>query len=90
VARTVAFHNTPVHSSSMNVAGCELAVLATRCLSRRLPDLTPVIGISRAEDDAIQAEATEADLSRDFTRPAQTSEESGPRLLKMAQPPEDA
>ena len=36
------FHYTPKHGSWLNVAECELAVLATQCLDRRLPDLATV------------------------------------------------
>ena len=42
LARKLEFHHTPVHGSWLNIAECELAVLATQCLDRRLPDLTTV------------------------------------------------
>ena len=42
LAKKLAFHHTPVHGSWLNVAECELAVLATQCLDRRLPDLATV------------------------------------------------
>ena len=42
LARKLEFHHTPVHGSWLNVAECELAVLATQCLDRRLPDLATV------------------------------------------------
>ena len=42
IARKVEFHRTPKHGSWLNVAECELAVLATQCLDRRLPDLVTV------------------------------------------------
>ena len=35
-------HYTPKHGSWLNVAECELAVLANQCLNRRLPDLATV------------------------------------------------
>jgi hypothetical protein len=42
LAKKLAFHHTPKHGSWLNVAECELAVLATQCLDRRLPDLLTV------------------------------------------------
>ena len=42
IARKLAFHHTPKHGSWLSVAECELAVLATPCLDRRLPDLAIV------------------------------------------------
>jgi hypothetical protein len=41
-AKQLEFHHTPVHGSWLNIAECELAVLATQCLDRRLPDLATV------------------------------------------------
>jgi DDE superfamily endonuclease len=42
LARKLEFHHTPKHGSWLNVAECELAVLANQCLNRRLPDLATV------------------------------------------------
>jgi hypothetical protein len=42
IARKLEFHHTPKHGCWLNVAECELAVLATQCLDRRLPDLPTV------------------------------------------------
>ncbi len=42
LAKKLEFHHTPKHGSWLNVAECELAVLATQCLDRRLPDLATV------------------------------------------------
>jgi hypothetical protein len=42
LAKRLEFHYTPVHGSWLNVAECELAVLSTQCLNRRLPDLATV------------------------------------------------
>ena len=42
MARKLDFHHTPKHGSWLNVAECELAVLASQCLNRRLPDLATV------------------------------------------------
>jgi hypothetical protein len=42
IARKLDFHHTPKHSSWLNVAESELAVLTNQCLDRRLPALTIV------------------------------------------------
>jgi hypothetical protein len=42
LARKLEFHHTPKHGSWLNVAECELSVLASQCLNRRLPDLMTV------------------------------------------------
>ena len=42
IARKLEFHPTPKHGSWLNVAECELAVLSSQCLNRRLPDLNAV------------------------------------------------
>lgn len=42
IAKRLELHHTPKHGSWLNVAECELAVLATQCLDRRLPDLATV------------------------------------------------
>lgn len=39
IARKLEFHFTPKHGSWLNVAECELAVLATQCLAPRLGDI---------------------------------------------------
>ena len=39
IARKLEFHFTPKHGSWLNVAECELAVLASQCLARRLADI---------------------------------------------------
>lgn len=38
IARKLEFHYTPNHGSWLNVAECELAVLASQCLDQRIPD----------------------------------------------------
>jgi transposase len=38
ITRKLEFHYTPKHGSWLNMAECELAVLARQCLDRRLPD----------------------------------------------------
>src|SRR5262249_47039941 len=39
IARKLDFHYTPKHGSWLNVAECELAVLASQCLAGRLGDI---------------------------------------------------
>jgi transposase len=39
ITRKLEFHFTPKHGSWLNVAECELAVLASQCLARRLGDI---------------------------------------------------
>jgi hypothetical protein len=31
-------HDTPVHSSGLNIAECEFSVLSRQCTNRRIPD----------------------------------------------------
>jgi len=52
ITRKVEFHYTPKHGSWLNMAECELAVLAEQCLDRRIPDLQTL----RREIDAWQAQ----------------------------------
>jgi hypothetical protein len=42
IAKKLEYHHTPVHGSWLNIAECELAVLVSQCLDRRLPDLATV------------------------------------------------
>jgi hypothetical protein len=42
IAKKLEFHYTPKHGSWLDVAECELAVLASQCLARRLPDMGTV------------------------------------------------
>lgn len=39
IARKLEFHYTPKHGSWLNMAECELAVLAGQCLDRRIPNI---------------------------------------------------
>jgi hypothetical protein len=39
LAKRLEFHYTPKHGSWLNIAECELAVLAAQCPDRRLPDV---------------------------------------------------
>ena len=50
ITRKLEFHYTPKHGSWLNMAECELAVLATQCLDRRIPN----IGTLRTEIAAWQ------------------------------------
>ncbi len=38
IARKLEWHYTPKHGSWLNIAECELSVLARQCLARRIPD----------------------------------------------------
>lgn len=38
IAERFAWHYTPKHGSWLNIAECELSVLARQCLDRRIPD----------------------------------------------------
>jgi hypothetical protein len=38
IARKLEWHYTPEHGSWLNIAECELSVLARQCLDRRIPD----------------------------------------------------
>jgi len=40
ITRKLEFHYTPKHGSWLNMAECELAVLATQCLDRRMPNIS--------------------------------------------------
>jgi transposase len=39
IANKIEWHYTPEHASWLNMAECELSVLARQCLSRRIPDI---------------------------------------------------
>ena len=43
IATKLEWHYTPEHGSWLNIAECELSVLARQCLSRRLPDKAALI-----------------------------------------------
>jgi hypothetical protein len=65
LARKLEFHHTPKHGSWLNVAECELAVLAGQCLNRRLSEL----GTTRSEVAAweLQRNAEEITITWLFT-----------------------
>jgi len=58
IARKLEFHYTPKHGSWLNVAECELAVLASQCLARRLGDI-----------DTVQREIAAWERQRNVDRP---------------------
>jgi hypothetical protein len=43
IAAKLEWHYTPEHGSWLNIAECELSVLASQCLSRRIPDKPTLI-----------------------------------------------
>lgn len=43
IATRIEWHYTPEHGSWLNIAECELSVLASQCLRRRLPDKASLI-----------------------------------------------
>jgi hypothetical protein len=58
LARRPEFHFTPKHASGLNMAGCELSVLARQCLARRLPSEEAVT----AEVEPWEAERNRAEV----------------------------
>lgn len=52
IANKIEWHYTPEHGSWLNMAECELSVLARQCLSRRIPD----IEVLRCETAAWEAQ----------------------------------
>lgn len=43
IAAKLEWHHTPEHGSWLNIAECELSVLASQCLRRRIPDKASLI-----------------------------------------------
>jgi transposase len=62
LAERIEWHYTPKHGSWLNVAECELAVLARQCLDRRIPDLATL----RREVAAWQVNRDEAAVTIDW------------------------
>ena len=59
IARKLEWHYTPEHGSWLNIAECELSVLARQCLSRRLADVkTLQQEVAAWEDRRNQAHVT--------------------------------
>lgn len=48
IANKIEWHYTPEHGSWLNMAECELSVLARQCLSRRIPDIEALTGEATA------------------------------------------
>jgi hypothetical protein len=67
IANRIEWHYTPEHGSWLNMAECELSVLARQCLSRRIPD----IDVLREEAAAWEARRNSATVTIDwhFTTP---------------------
>jgi hypothetical protein len=57
IARKLEWHYTPEHGSWLNIAECELSILARQCLNRRIQDKT-----------TLQAETTAWETERNTTR----------------------
>ena len=58
LARRLEFHYTPKHASWLNMAECELSVLARQCLNRRVPnkdELTVEVAAWVAERNRVNA-----------------------------------
>jgi hypothetical protein len=55
------WHHTPKHGSWLNVAECELSVLARQCLDRRIPDLETLSREVAAWERARNAAAVKVD-----------------------------
>lgn len=62
IARKLEWHYTPEHGSWLNMAECELSVLARQCLNRRIPDRETLI----AETDAWQTQRNAAQITVDW------------------------
>ena len=59
VAERFEWHDTPGHGSWLNIAECELGVLARQCLDRRIPDrATLTREVASSERDRNAAEVT--------------------------------
>ena len=62
IARKLEWHYTPEHGSWLNMAECELSVLARQCLNRRIPEMETLI----AETDAWQTERNASSVTVDW------------------------
>lgn len=51
IARKLEWHYTPEHGSWLNIAECELSVLARQCLDRRIPDQQTLVAEVAAWQD---------------------------------------
>jgi DDE superfamily endonuclease len=61
LAERFEWHHTPKHGSWLNVAECELSVLARQCLGRRIPDMEALRREAAAWERARNAAAVKVD-----------------------------
>jgi DDE superfamily endonuclease len=61
LAERFEWHHTPKHGSWLNVAECELSVLARQCLDRRIPDMETLTREVAAWERARNAAAVKVD-----------------------------
>lgn len=62
IASKLEWHYTPEHGSWLNMAECELSVIARQCLNRRIPNIKTL----RAEVDAWQEQRNRATTTIDW------------------------
>jgi len=65
IAARLEWHYTPEHGSWLNIAECELSVLACQCLSRRIPDKPTLIQEGAAWE--VRRNARHASVDWQFT-----------------------
>ena len=59
ITRTLAWHDTPEHGSWLNIAECEVSVLARQCLARRLANVATLTQeVAAWEQQRNQAQGT--------------------------------
>ena len=86
ITRKLEFHYTPKHGSWLNMAECELAVLATQCLDRRIPD----IGTLRAEIAAWQHQRNQHQAKINWQFGTDVARVKLKRLYPPVEQPEDS
>lgn len=67
IAAKVEWHYTPEHGSWLNIAECELSVLASQCLSQRIPDKATLIWEAAAWQ--VRRNAAHVSVDWQFTTP---------------------
>lgn len=85
ITRKLEFHYTPKHGSWLNRAECELVVLATQCLDRRIPD----IGTLRAEIAAWQHQRNQHQAKINWQFGTDVARVKLQRLYPPVEQPED-
>jgi hypothetical protein len=65
IAAKLEWHYTPEHGSWLNIAECELSVLASQCLSQRIPDKATLI--SEASAWEVRRNAAHVSVDWQFT-----------------------